>query len=713
MKKVLLVGEHPLGHAGNSHMMRAIISQIDTEQYEFACFASIELSPQDYDIFKATPFPIIPAAHKEDAWGGEKLLSTIESSDFDILLFVGIDIWRYAFYFPKIKELKERKGFKWAALFPYDLQTVREDWVNWINHLDYPYVYSEHGEALLKNAVPNIKYFRPALDRSNILEQYPKKKRAELRAKYFPSLDENQFVYGFIGNNQFRKDPQKVIAAFEIVKKELPDTVLYFHTELDGGVYNLKQTLKDKHLSTGDALAKRPGRSFSPLKMVELMNSLDALVNCSLQEGLSWTLVEAMLCGVPVIATDTTAQTELVEGIGLLVPCEETASLVLMSESGQTWMEAKQCKAEDLAEAMVEIVKNEELRSECIENGLLKGKVWVEGVDDINQVFEEALKERIVPNIDKTTAPAKPVTKKKGVLLFAQHSAAGDVLMTTRCLKGLKERHGGIPIVYMTSPQYMDILRGNPYIDFLLPWDSKAFENYEIAYNPHGTRIAPGHWGRNCNSILSDFYWKILMVDPDDFFIEKKKPSEEVLEGDLEGVELPICVVHTTGGDSHFRMYKYMGDICEALKERYFTVQLGGAQDFPGWAEMDLRGKLSFRESAWVLDKASLSINVDSFISHLTGALGVSQVTLFGSGNAVVTRPNQMKGQLICLSPDYIHACPGLGPCSASVRDCPAPCTGKHDPKTILEAIKEIEDNGMVRRNTEHETSDYSLKFAT
>jgi len=240
----------------------------------------------------------------------------------------------------------------------------------------------------------------------------------------------------------------------------------------------------------------------------------------------------------------------------------------------------------------------------------------------------------------------------------------------------------------MTSPQYEDILINNPYIDEIIPWNEKKALEYQVVLNPHGERIAPGHWGRNSNSILSDFYWKILDVEPNDFFIELKDADEKM--GYVHWEE-NLAILHTTGGDSHYRIYKYMQDVHEGLKDRYTTVQLGGPNDYPAGCDFDLRGLLSFRETAWVMSKASLAVTVDSFISHLAGALGVSQVCLFGSGNCAVVQPKQVKGQLICMTPDYVHDCVGLGPCSASVRECPATCTGRHDPKDILKAIEKIE----------------------
>jgi ADP-heptose:LPS heptosyltransferase len=89
--------------------------------------------------------------------------------------------------------------------------------------------------------------------------------------------------------------------------------------------------------------------------------------------------------------------------------------------------------------------------------------------------------------------------------------------------------------------------------------------------------------------------------------------------------------------------------------------------------------------------QACLAVTVDSFMSHLAGAMGVSQVCLFGCGNAHVVQPEQVSGRLVCLEPDYLMDCPGLGPCSGQVRDCPVPCMGVHDPAAIVDKLAEIE----------------------
>lgn len=719
-KTILFVGEDPASTTGNGHMMQAVLDMLKEDRYNIACFAASEVPPwAGFDIFAPPPFRLIPASDGRNPWGEQKLLRIIQTATFDALIMVGIDLWRYFPIFKNIYDLKKRKGFKWIWLFPYDLQDFRQDWADWINMMDFPCAYSKYGEQMLKDAVPHIQYFRPPLAYAEMYRPYDADKRRKIRERLFPNVRDDQFVFGFVGPNQKRKDPQRLIKAFRMVKEQYPDSMLYLHTRVDGhknGNFNLIQYLNDMGLSTGDILTC--GGTFTEQGMVDVYNAIDCLVNCSMQEGLSWTPLNAMLCGTPIIASDTTAQTELVENVGMLVPLKNLDFLPLAGKNGNSWIETGCCRPEDIAEAMVRMIAlPEDEKDLMVASGIVRGKDWLSGISDINELLEEAFK-------------PVPVKKKMPAVLFAQHSAAGDVYMTTRCFKGIKERFPGKHLTYMTSPQYMGIVEGNPYIDEVIPWDEKQFNKYEIILNPHADRILPGHWGRNCNSILSDFYWKILDVEPDDFFIQQEEPffyhyvdtDRKVADTKLSFYEylefwndeyMPICIVHTTGGDPHFRTYKYMADVCRGLKDMgYFTIQLGGKSDYPADAGMDLRGEFSYKETAWIMDKAVLAITVDSFMSHLAGGLGISQVCLFGSGNAMVVRPNQMKGELICLVPDYVRYCKGLGPCSASVRDCPAPCTGRHDPKTILEAIKQIKSNGNIRRNFEHEKTLHRFQYA-
>lgn len=59
----------------------------------------------------------------------------------------------------------------------------------------------------------------------------------------------------------------------------------------------------------------------------DVMRGLDAFVLPSRAEGISNTILEAMATGLPVVATDVGGNRELLEGVGVLVPSADVASL--------------------------------------------------------------------------------------------------------------------------------------------------------------------------------------------------------------------------------------------------------------------------------------------------------------------------------------------------------------------------------------------------
>ena len=674
------MGEHPYSTSGNGNMMASVLEQLDAEKYEAAAFVVNSPEFSIFDIFNQK-YNLMDAAEGNQQWGEQKLIKLLNQIEVDFVIFIGIDIWRYAGIFPQIKQAKEARRFIWSAIFPWDLPFLRRDYIQWINDLDVPCVYSQFGFHALENHVPNLRYFRPQLRNFEAFHPFKEKDKEFARKVTFPAVPNDHLVMGFIGRNQVRKDPQRQIKAFMMAKEEYPNLHLYLHSELQG-VYNLFQLFLDYGAKTGDVIMptnKVPNFK----KMARVYNALDWTINCSMHEGLSWTVLEAMACGTPVIASHSTAHVELLQkGGGILVPCEELAYFPSVTEKGQSWIETNTCRVDHIRDAILAMCKMPaEKRSMIGQSGRQAAENWLSGASNINDLLDDIEIKR------PTIIHSKALTD---AVLFAQHSAAGDVFMTTKALAGLKKRHNGLPLVYMTQQIYWDLLEGNPNIDDVIDWDEEKAIKYKFYYNPHKSRILPGHWGRNSNSLLSDFYWKILEVENGGFFIAQNRPEKEIAKT-IAQRKKPILVVHTTGGDSQYRIYKYMADVVKELRDRYFIIQLGGANDYPAGKTFDLRGKLSFREAAWVMSKAHLAVTVDSFVSHLAGALGVSQVCLFGSGNHFVVKPDQVKGKLICMVPDYIRNCPGLGPCSASVRDCPATCTGIHDPKDIVKNIELLE----------------------
>lgn len=687
-KRVLFIGEHPLSMSGNGAMMEALLSKVNHKEYTPVCFAfESTLVDPIMLVPKPIPFSIIPSPHFKRG-GHSKLLSILRRVEFDAVVFVGIDIWEYNEIRKDIQAILRPKNTPWISIFPYDIQMLRKDWVDWIRHFDYPCVYSKYGFNLLKEEVPNIQYFRPPLQGAGLWRKFDEEEREVSRKKYFPIINEDTFLFGFIGSNQIRKDPQLLIQAYSIVKKELPEKDIRLYTHMDiNSHFNLKQYALDCGIKSNELLAKKSGTQTALIGMVNLYNSLDCLVNCSLQEGLSWTLVEAMLCGVPFIASETTAQIELLETAGFRVPCEHPTYLPLFGNEGHTWIDAKRCKVEDVAQAMIDVAESEDLRKELSLQGLKAGKEWLEDVSDINKLINEACKPKVII-----------VQSIREAILFAQHSSAGDVLMTTQCFKGIKEKHPDLPLVYMTSEQFINIVEGNPYIDEIISWDeSKLRSAFKVVYNPHGEKILNGRFN-TLNTKLYEMYPYFCKVDPDVMFIYMEDIRKDLRE-QIEDLG-DYILVHTTGG-ADSRIYKHMDMVVSNFKG-YEVVQVGSNLDLTCHkTTLDLRGKLTWREAAHVMFHASAAVVIDSYPAHLAGAMDTPAVVLFGPAPARVTAPRSDKVQIICLEPNHLDVCPQMGFCYGA--ECSSPCINTISPMRVRSELQKLLKSNEVQSRKEGE----------
>ena len=535
-----------------------------------------------------------------------------------------------------------------------------------------------HFQTFLKSHVPHIQYYRPRLNGWEQFKPLSSDERSAVKKEVFPNIPLSKMIFGFVGQNQIRKSPERLIKAFMEAKKENPNIVLYLHTDMNG-VYNLKQIAKDNGAQNGDLVMKQQGISYDRGKMPAIYNAIDCLVNCSMQEGLSWAPLEAMACGTPVIASVTTAQTELADKVGYPVPCDEISFVPMIGEEGNVSVESRACRVEAIRDAILTVAKDETLQQSMRMGGIERAKEWMAGTSNINDLLQTAGKK------------PKPVSKIEAVL-FAQHSSAGDVLMTTQCLKGIKERHPNLPLVYMTQRAFAGILENNQYIDEIIEWDERLLRKFVIVYNPHGEKILPGGWN-NLDVTLHSMYPYFTNVETDEIAIDQVAPgimtAERFPTGDCIGDG--YIVVHTTGGSKEYRAYPHMEQVIKGLSLP--TVQVGGATDLRCNASLDLCGKTSWRESAWVMKYAKAAVVIDSFMSHLAGAVGTNVVVLYGPAPSRVVQPRMQHGaRLINLAPDMLKVCATLSHCWSNPPrgkvKCMSPCINSISPLAVSQALE-------------------------
>lgn len=143
------------------------------------------------------------------------------------------------------------------------------------------------------------------------------------RAKYRNDLqiNDDEFVFLAIGRLDQSKDYPNLLNAFaSLTKTNLKVRLLI----VGDGI------LKDSLLELTKELKLSDKVTFLGLRsdINSLLNSTDAFVLSSAWEGFSLVVLEAMLCEVCVVATDSGGPNEVLGGLGVLVPIKDSEALM-------------------------------------------------------------------------------------------------------------------------------------------------------------------------------------------------------------------------------------------------------------------------------------------------------------------------------------------------------------------------------------------------
>ena len=108
-------------------------------------------------------------------------------------------------------------------------------------------------------------------------------------------------------------------------------------------------------------------------KLPEVLQKMDVFVNCSVKESFGVALVEAMACGIPVVATDTVGFREVVD-------------------DGVTGYVLKDREPETMAQALLKLLADSELRDRLGKAGrkrVLENYDWEQNVTTMENLFKK------------------------------------------------------------------------------------------------------------------------------------------------------------------------------------------------------------------------------------------------------------------------------------------------------------------------------------
>ena len=225
-------------------------------------------------------------------------------------------------------------------------------------------------------------------------------------------------------------------------------------------------------------------------------------------------------------------------------------------------------------------------------------------------------------------------------ILVAQPETAGDILIMTGVIDGLKKKYPEAAIYVATQPQFFNILDGNPQVKKVLEYHEsmlnyRAYESFamyegifHMLFNPyiitqripHWIHGGHGEWLGRCYADMCHVEYGNQWIGMDDSIYEKYPQLKEQ----------DYITVHSQSRQDP-KDYDYVEDAVKRIKNK-LIVQVGGSRDkkldIPN--VLDLRGQTTPQQLASVLAFADMHFGMDSFPMHVAVLMQTPTVALFG-----------------------------------------------------------------------------------
>lgn len=340
--KLLIISDSPKISSGMgvAHLEMAVHLQM-LDKYDIASFGWFWHHAHNRGITWNLPWPQYttndharPYGHpanwpnsSEDDFKSSAVYQAIEKFKPDVVIGIG-DVWMLDY----IRKLPNRKSFKFIWEFPIDGEPVPSNWIETVKESDIPVVMSQYAVDALHNVDPLLSLYKipRGIDLRVFKPITPIVGKDVLRKEMMPKAV-GKFVVGMFDRFQDRKQINRGVEAFSkfIKNNKREDAILYLHMDVndpasveqgkcligDNGILE-RYGVRNQVIINEDL---RVEKGVDVEDLVKLYNCCDVKISSAQGEGWGLTNVEAMACGVPVIATNYTTMPEiLAEGRGLL-----------------------------------------------------------------------------------------------------------------------------------------------------------------------------------------------------------------------------------------------------------------------------------------------------------------------------------------------------------------------------------------------------------
>lgn len=310
-----------------------------------------------YAVYDPDDYPFTLWPHPGAVTNGGTVSEVVATLRPDVVVTY-CDLWLPEYMLPVI----EQHPVSWIGYFPIDAGPLPGCFRRLLEPMSARVTTSCFSAEVFKSSFPDLevhvvkhgvdsKVFRP---------------RWGLSAKQKAPNGEDAFVVGCVARNQPRKGIPILVEAFAMLARRYDDVMLYLHmSPTDPEGWLLKEILVhhgvlDRTLFTNAMLRfeRLPDE-----QLCQVYQSFDVFALPTMGEGFGIPLLEAMSCGIPVVATEGSAVSELLEGRGELIG---TVARLAVPPFGY---EFHIPDVAALAEALDKLYHSPELRGRCAEAG--------------------------------------------------------------------------------------------------------------------------------------------------------------------------------------------------------------------------------------------------------------------------------------------------------------------------------------------------------
>lgn len=453
---------------------------------------------------------------------------------------------------------------------------------------------------------------------------------------------------------------------------------------------------------------------------------IKAFISLTHGEGYGLPLIEAAACGLPILATNWSGHLDFLNKGKFsaikydmkVIPDVAVWGDILIK--GSRWAEVQE---EDVKHRMKKIVSSYSIPKEWAKD--LAEKIKEEfDLSVVCQNFVDTIK--IGMKQDSVASKVNPVehlasfvdTPDNYNVLYTMPMSAGDVFVSTAVLDGLvKTLTSDAKIYFATQPQYMDILKNNPHIHKVIPWNETMMnvelleEVFDIAFLPNITTqyTFSNYVRRGQGRLLAEEFANHCICELGEYFIDKEPITSHVLPQ-------KYMTIHPGSGEGQWEARKYLEwqEIVDNLKNLYpelSIVHVGGVDEPKLEGAVDLRGTTNVNQLAYVIDGSELHLSIDTFTMHLAAAFDTPVVALFGSSHAKSSGPwykNREKAKIILLEAEQKLGCSKACYKYQCKKNRKMPCINEIDPMQVFKACCAFLGKGFG--NTHEKFEDYKYE---